>query len=132
MMITFSNPRQFARIEDWPYGGNKRGPCVFQVESHPKRGQRVSRTTTGKPKYTTYADQGACIVDGSNGKTYILLAGRGSVSIFQSDMQHIATTEELGFDHLAWVRSTDIADKNRLYLLLSLVCGPTARHWLSW
>ena len=69
MNITFSNPRLRAEFADWPSGG-RRVPCVFQVER--KAGKwRVSRTTTGKSKTTTYGGA-VCIVDGSDGKTYIL------------------------------------------------------------
>ncbi len=70
MELTFSNPRTLAEFNDWPLGGNKRGRCVFKVERN-KRGYRVSRQTTGKPKFDTYGGLVA-IVDGSNGKTYIL------------------------------------------------------------
>ncbi len=99
-MITFSNPRREAVIENWPLGGSKRGTCTFKVETTPKKGERISRTTTGKPRYTTYS-QLWCVVDGSNGKTYLLSYNGqyGSVSIMSADMQHCATTEELGFDH---------------------------------
>ena len=70
-MIQFSNPRLRAEITDYPLGGSKRGLCVFQAEHHPKRGWRVGRTTTGATKYSTYSRQVA-IVDGSDGRTYIL------------------------------------------------------------
>lgn len=84
-MVKFSNPRRHAEFNDWPSGG-KRVNCVFNVESHPKRGERVSRITTGKPKYTTYHDKCA-IVDGDDGKTYILtLVGYMSmVAVYRSD-----------------------------------------------
>jgi hypothetical protein len=85
-MITFSNPRLEAVFEDWPIGGNKRGRCQFKVENGGKKGFRISRTTTGKPKYSTYANQCA-IVDGSNGKTYLLqrLDISNSVHVMRSD-----------------------------------------------
>src|SRR5689334_15722734 len=69
-MPTFSNPRLTATFTDWPLGGDKRGQCVFKVESG-SRGIRVSRVTTGKPKYSIYGGK-AAIVDGDDGKTYIL------------------------------------------------------------
>jgi hypothetical protein len=82
--LTFSNPRLEATFNDWPLGGNKRGQCVFKVETHPKRGQRVGRTTTGKTKFDTYSPQVA-IVDGSDGRTYILsLTGYQFVSVADS------------------------------------------------
>lgn len=68
-MITFTNPRLRAEFSDWPSGA-KRVNCVFAVEQG-KRGYRVTRTTTGKPKTNTYGGR-AAIVDGSDGRTYIL------------------------------------------------------------
>jgi hypothetical protein len=83
--LTFSNPRLKAEFTDWPLGGSKRGACVFLVHRD-KKGYRVSRTTTGKPKFTTYNGQ-ACIVDGSNGRTYILqiAALYGFIKVMRSD-----------------------------------------------
>ena len=98
---TFSNPRLNASFSDWPLGGSKRGNCTFTVETHPKRGQRVLRTTTGKPKASTYSTFCA-IVDGSDGRTYLLhysnRYGNESVSIYQSDNAHCAHFGESG-DH---------------------------------
>jgi hypothetical protein len=69
-MVTFSNPRLEAKFDDWPLGGNRRGPCRFWFEN--KKGKyRVCRQTTGKPKTQTYGGKG-CIVDGDDGRTYIL------------------------------------------------------------
>jgi len=94
-MITFSNPRLTATFEDWPLGGNKRGKCTFTAEHRPNKGWRVSRVTTGKPKTTTYC-QKLAIVDGSNGKTYILEATPyNMIGIVRSDFMS-ATREELG------------------------------------
>lgn len=92
MSITFSNARKVAEFSDWPIGGSNRGQCKFAVEDGGKRGERVSRTTTDKhgrwckPKYTTYSDK-AAIVDGSDGKTYILSLSPhyGMVSIHRHD-----------------------------------------------
>lgn len=69
-MIQLSNPRTKAVIEDWPLGGSRRGTCTFEVESN-RRGQRVNRVTTGKPKRTTYHSKCA-IVDGDDGRTYVI------------------------------------------------------------
>lgn len=91
MKITFSNPRLRAEIPDWPLGGDKRGLCVFQVERDPKRGVRISRTTFGKPKYTTYSLAG-CIVDGSDGRTYLLKKSYGMITIYRSDFKYAETT----------------------------------------
>jgi len=70
-MVKFSNPRLQATFTDWPLGGNRRGQCVFVVETHPKRGFRFTRTTTGKPKTATYGGK-AAIVDGDDGRTYLI------------------------------------------------------------
>lgn len=104
--MKFSNPRHEATIEDWPIGGNKRGTCVFRVESDPKKGQRVSRVTTGKPKYTTYAKQWR-IVDGDDARTYLIAwnPNYGSVTVMSSDMQHNAPN----FDDLPYYIAKDHA-----------------------
>lgn len=82
--IEFGNPRLRAEFDNWPSGG-KRVPCVFQVH-HDKRGYRISKTTTGKPKYTTYSGQCA-IVDGSDGKIYLLQVAQdfGFIKIMRHD-----------------------------------------------
>ena len=41
------------------------------MEYKPNKGWRFTRTTTGKPKTTTYGREG-CIVDGEDGKTYLI------------------------------------------------------------
>lgn len=75
-MLTFSNPRLVAEFDNWNCGGFT-GKCRFQIEYRPKLGYRVLRTTTNrnggwnKPKMSRYAGI-TCIVDGSDGKTYIL------------------------------------------------------------
>jgi len=78
-MLTYSNPRLVAEFNDWPIGGSQRGQCKFEVQAADPRTAktRVARTTTNKagqwckPKLTTYVAL-ACIVDGSDGRTYIL------------------------------------------------------------
>ncbi len=71
--MNFTNPRLRAEIADYPIGGNKRGTCVFafEFEEGKRKGWRCGRTTTGKTKYHTYGGLG-CVVDGDDGKTYIL------------------------------------------------------------
>lgn len=71
MSLTFSNPRQTATFPDWPLGGNRRGNCTFTMEYKEGKGYRIVKQTTGKPKVATYGGKGA-IVDGSDGKTYII------------------------------------------------------------
>ena len=85
-MLNYSNPRLEATFPDWPLGGNRRGECRFFTETHPKRGMRVGRITTGKPKYHTYHDA-ACIVDGDDGRTYILEHAKmyAFISVMRSD-----------------------------------------------
>lgn len=85
-MTTYSNPRLAARFTDWPLGGNKRGQCVFAIEHNPKRGYRFTRTTTGKPKTATYGGP-AAIVDGDDGRTYLLqwATRYGFIQISKSD-----------------------------------------------
>lgn len=73
-MITFSNPSLNKEFDNWPSGG-KLVDCVFIVQKK-KDAYRVEKRTTKngvwcKPKVTTYGGKMA-IVDGSDGKTYIL------------------------------------------------------------
>lgn len=85
-MTSYSNPRFSATIPDWP-SGSRRVLAIFQVESHPKRGERAVRITTGAPKKLTYA-RAVRIVDGDDGRTYIAeLTTSGFVSIMRGDMQ---------------------------------------------
>lgn len=96
--ITFSNPRLQAEFADWPLGGSKRGVCRFAV-CKDKKGVRASRTTTGKPKYTTYGGD-ACIADGSDGRTYVLrFAGKGydHITVYRSDFLNVSR-EDFGRD----------------------------------
>lgn len=83
----FSNPRKTATIENWP-SGSRRVTATFEVEQT-KRGQRIARTTTGKPKKTTYCRMMA-IVDGDDGKTYLLGVSTYTemITILSSDMKH--------------------------------------------
>lgn len=84
-MIKFTNPRLAATFSDWPLGGSKRGRCNFIGDKHPKRGVRIGRQTTGKIKFTTYHPKMA-IVDGSNGRTYILATtAYGFITIIRSN-----------------------------------------------
>lgn len=89
MPLTYTNPRTGAEFNDWPLGGSRRGYCKFHVEKHNKRGWRVGRTTTGKTKYHTYGGP-ACIVDGSDGRTYVLQHSGvyDAISIARSDFMN--------------------------------------------
>ena len=123
-MVTFSNPRLRAEFDDWPLGGSRRGRCVFQVEQHPKRGYRVARTTTGKPKFTTYHGPTA-IVDGSNGRTYILCRADpyGFITIYRSDF-FCAPKDEIGRDHAVFPDKEP--DVFRELMALIVAANPTA------
>lgn len=75
--MKFSNPRTKVTIDNWPFG-KKRVFCRFEIEKNSK-GQRILRMTENKtsngwnkPKMTTYGRK-AAIVDGDDGKTYILM-----------------------------------------------------------
>ena len=85
-MISYSNPRMSATIEQWPSGRN-RVPTFFKIEQVPGRGERAIRTTTGADKKLTYARK-ARIVDGSDGHTYIAeLSSFGHITIMQGNMK---------------------------------------------
>jgi hypothetical protein len=92
--MIYSNPRTEAVIPDWP-SGRHRTTATFRIEQHPTRGERGTRTTTdpktgreSKPKLLTYATK-ARIVDGDDGKTYIVNLSRsyGLITVMQSNMQ---------------------------------------------
>jgi hypothetical protein len=93
--MKYSNPRLVAEFNDWPIGGTHRGQCKFEVEpAKPGKGVRISRTTTDKygrwckPKVTTYGGP-AAIVDGADGKTYVLQMRMGNtVCIWEHSLQY--------------------------------------------
>src|SRR6516225_4781251 len=85
-MTTYSNPRMRA---NWPDGG-KRVTATFKIETVKGKGQRAVRTTTGKPKKLTYAYR-MRIVDGSDGRTYIVEDHGGTygfIGIRQGNMKY--------------------------------------------
>ena len=93
-MTTYSNPRREAVIDGWPIG-SRRTTAHFAIETVPGRGERGTRYTidpkTGKPSATkklTYAAH-ARIVDGDDGKTYIIehAPQYGHISVMQGGMQ---------------------------------------------
>ncbi|HXI47168.1 MAG TPA: hypothetical protein VNH39_01175 [Steroidobacteraceae bacterium] len=86
-----------AVIDGWPIG-SKRTIVHFAIEVVPGRGERGTRYTidpkTGKPSATkklTYARK-ASIVDGDDGKTYIieLTSIYGHIVVMQGGMQYQA------------------------------------------
>jgi len=85
--FTLTNFRKEDTIQDWPLGSNKRGPCTFTHEAN-KRGQRILRTTTGKPKASRYYSL-VCLADGSDGKTHLVgYCQYGGIAVMSADMQH--------------------------------------------
>ena len=92
-MLTYSNPRLEAVIDNWPIG-SKRTTATFKIEAKPGKGERAIRFTidprTGRPsapKLLTYALKSR-IVDGDNGRTYIInYTMYGHISVFRGDMQ---------------------------------------------
>jgi hypothetical protein len=94
-MTTYSNPRTNAVIENWP-SGSKRVTATFAIETHPKRGERATRTTTGATKALTFAKQ-MRIVDGDDGKTYVAaLTMYGHVTIHRGDMKYVEESVHSG------------------------------------
>ena len=89
-VVSYSNPRMSATIENWPHGG-KRVTATFEIETN-GRGERAVRITTGAPKKLTYA-QKMRIVDGDDGRTYIAkLSHYGFITIMNGDMKYDAET----------------------------------------
>lgn len=88
----YRNPRKDAVISDWPCG-RLRTTATFSVEADAKRGERAVRVTvdpkTGRatePKKLTYAMQ-SLIVDGDDGKTYILNLTQSFIGVMRGDMK---------------------------------------------
>ena len=82
--MKFSNPRLTATFAEWP--SSKNG-CVFTIESKPGKGVRCGRTTTGATKYSNYGQKMA-IVDGDDGKTYILQYNFANfITVFRYDFK---------------------------------------------
>lgn len=93
MPTIYSNPRKSLIVTDWPMGASAKTTATFTVESKLGKGERISRVTLdrfGNPcaaKTTTYAEK-VVIVDGDDGKTYILeLTIYGSISVTQSNLK---------------------------------------------
>jgi hypothetical protein len=108
--LTYSNPRMRAVISDWP-SGSKRVTAVFEIEQHPKKGERAVRTTFGAPKKLTYAVK-ARIVDGSDGRTYIAgLTIYGSISIMRGDMK--ISQEYLSENHPQYAAALELFAADR-------------------
>lgn len=123
MKTTYRNPRTFAEFTNWPYGRRLKTVCTFTVETLDTGGthkERISKVTinptTGrenKAKKTTFAPA-VRIVDGSDGKTYLIQkSGYGSSlyvkksdffdyeSIYESDERYTATMALFLFPKLA-------------------------------
>ena len=117
---TMSNPRTSVTIDDWPIG-RQRCRARFWIERKAGKGERACRITenktrTGwnKPKRATYARRCA-IVDGDDGRTYILSSGLGSVLVMQGDMKFSAGyvyPEDSQYDGLRLLLDTRTGDVN--------------------
>ncbi len=89
-MPKYSNPTMRREIADYPIGGSNRGMCVFQIEKkgNKERATRQTQDKNGKwclPKTWTYS-QRQCIVDGDDGRTYILCESEfGGIRVSRSD-----------------------------------------------
>lgn len=116
-MRSYSNPRLVAEFSDWPIGGSLRGKCRFEVHTE-KRGARVSRTTQNKhgvwckPKFHVYGD-GTAIVDGDDGKTYILQLSKSFNAIYVALHDFMSPADESCVSHSS--------DPKRFEELLSLI-----------
>jgi hypothetical protein len=100
--LMLSNFRREDSIENWPIGRDKRATAIFAHEAT-KRGQRILRTTTGKPKATTYY-KAICLADGSDGKTHLvsLAAEIDMLRVGSADMKHAEKT--------LWPRDAEFAE----------------------
>jgi hypothetical protein len=85
-MKTYSNPRMTATVENWPSGG-ARVTAYFAIEVDSKRGERAVRETTGKPKKLTFARK-MRIVDGDDGKTYLMAYTLSHITVWRGDMKY--------------------------------------------
>ena len=114
--MKFSNPRTTAVFENWPFGGSQRCRMEFKVESHSTRGERCIRTSTtannrvGKPKKSTYSTM-CRIVDGDDGKTYILEYNQiyNMIQVRESNLKCTAGTfyrEDINYNEL-WLMFRD-------------------------
>src|ERR1700730_13697597 len=85
-MTEYSNPRMQATIPDWP-SGSQRVTANFYIETDPKgkKGERAVRETTTTKK-DTYADK-ARIVDGDDGKIYIIKLTDYGICVKESNMK---------------------------------------------
>lgn len=90
--VELSNFRLSASFPDWPLGGSRRGLCTFTHERNKRGQQRILRTTTGKPKASTYYPM-ICVADGSDGRVHLVaLTDYGFIYVRSSDMQHAERT----------------------------------------
>jgi hypothetical protein len=91
--VNYKNPRKRAVIEEWPCG-KYTTTATFTIEAG-KKGERAVRTTlhpfTMRPRAPiklTFAKK-ARIVDGEDGKTYILeLSQSGHIVVMQGTMDY--------------------------------------------
>lgn len=86
--LTYSNPRKFVVIDNWPSGG-QRVKATFSVEKKGTLERAVRTTGNNKPKKLTYARL-VVFVDGSDGKLYILelAANYNFVTVFRGTFDY--------------------------------------------
>lgn len=87
-----SNPRSEALVPDWPIG-RSRCKALFRVTADKRGLERVMRWTENKartgwnqPRATVYGSK-AAIVDGDDGRTYLLIQMRNSIAVWSGDMK---------------------------------------------
>ena len=115
MACPFSNPRHSVSVPNWP-AGTKRGEvqyatATFQVEFKPSKGYRVIKTVVGKPKVSTFGGRVA-IVDGCDGKTYIIQRSQYSeaIYVYRHDFKHPTKEELAGLGLNDYVISHDVCN----------------------
>jgi hypothetical protein len=108
-MMHYLNPRLHAAVPDWPYGRDQRTTATFLIERHPTRGERAVRTTvdprTGRASKPKAGRWSPCvrIVDGLDGRIYLLEDSRTHLTVMQGTMQLQAETiwpEDARYDAL--------------------------------
>ena len=68
--LTLSNPRRLYVAHNWP-SGSKRVTREFGIQIDDAGRERALTWTKGKPKYSAWY-QSCRVVDGSDGKTYVV------------------------------------------------------------
>ena len=85
--LTLSNPRRLYVAHNWP-SGLKRVTREFGIQIDDAGRERALTWTTGKPKYSKWCLH-CRIVDGSDGKTYLVGLRRRFAHLMDSNMGFI-------------------------------------------